>query len=103
MTTCSSSGGARRVLRRRIVVCSLRSRTSRQNSHINPPLCNSLSLRPKIVSPALSQHHEGRQLKSDPRNRFVIDKAGNQDSGLFRLKLFWRPPRVLATLIHTVV
>jgi len=64
----------------------LRSRTSRQNSHINPPLCNSLSLRPKIVSPALSQHHEGRQLKSDPRNRFVIDKAGNQDSGLFRAK-----------------
>src|SRR5258708_3546920 len=72
MTTCSSSGGARRVFRRRFAVCSLRSRTSRQNSHINLPLCNPLSLRPKIVSPALSQHHEGRQFKSDLCNQLFF-------------------------------
>ena len=76
MTTCSSSGGARRVFRRRFAVCSLRSRTSRQNSHFNLPLCNPLSLRPKIVSPALSQHHEGRQFKSDLCNQlfFPVNK-----------------------------
>jgi len=96
MTTCSSSGGARRVFRRRFAVCSLRSRISRQNSHINLPLCNPLSLRPKIVSPALSQHHEGRQFKSAPAtiSKFPPNKINN---GERQQSL---PPRPMSRVIH---